>query len=113
MPPRDESAAFALDDAILFSRVMAQYIFHRPSDAFAVYEAIRRKPVNEAYKASTVGWLQNKDTGKWHQRLEEWLTPWNIFKQRKSRAGAFKFDAHTVDIPPPPKQPSFDATNPW
>lgn len=101
MPPRDESASYALDDALLFARVLAVYVDQPLSDAFATYEGIRRKPIEEAYKESVAGWVHNKDAGKWAARLEAWLTPWQLWRRKKSRAGAWTFDAQTVHIPPP------------
>ncbi|KAK2734307.1 hypothetical protein FQN57_001712 [Myotisia sp. PD_48] len=110
MPPRDESAAFALDDAILFSRILSIYVFHPLVEAFETYEALRRKPVTEAYDASCATWKQNKDKGRWANRLEEWLTPWNMYRRRKARSGAWEFDASGISIPLP-KEPSFDSTD--
>ncbi|KAF3490904.1 salicylate hydroxylase [Arthroderma uncinatum] len=109
MPPRDESAAFALDDAILFSRILSLYIHQPISDAFAVYEYIRRSPVTKAYNSSNVTWMSNKGTGRWTNRLEEWMTPWQLYKDKKARIGAWEFDASTLYIPPPPKEPSLSS----
>ncbi|EFW16615.1 hypothetical protein D8B26_001390 [Coccidioides posadasii str. Silveira] len=101
MPPRDESAAYALDDAILFARVLAVYYGQPLHDAFQTYDNIRRKPINDAYKDSVAGWANNRDHGKWASRLEEWLTPWHLRRRKRARVGAWVFDAHSVEIPPP------------
>lgn len=101
MPPRDESAAYALDDAILLARVFRLYYDQPLSLAFQTYDSIRRKPINDAYKDSIAGWANNRDHGKWASRLEEWLTPWHLRRKKRARVGAWVFDAHSVEIPPP------------
>ncbi|WEW60545.1 hypothetical protein PRK78_006032 [Emydomyces testavorans] len=103
MPPRDESAAYALDDAILLARVLALYYDQPLREAFQTYDDVRRKPINEAYKDSVAGWANNKDHSKWASRLEEWLTPWQLRRKKRARVGAWVFDAHSVEIPPPRK----------
>ncbi|KAM5475885.1 hypothetical protein MauCBS54593_000567 [Microsporum audouinii] len=105
MPPRDESAAYALDDAILFSRVLSLYIYQPIKEAFDVYESMRRSSVTKAYNSSNVTWAANKGSGRWTNRLEECLTPWQLYKDRKARIGAWEFDASTLHIPPPPRSP--------
>ncbi|KAK2806472.1 hypothetical protein FQN50_005890 [Emmonsiellopsis sp. PD_5] len=101
MPPKDESAAFALDDAILFSRVLAQYIQEPLQDAFRVYESLRRKAINEAYKSASENWAHNRDSGRLANKLEEWLTPWHLLVGKKKQVSAWVFDATAVDIPRP------------
>ncbi|EEP80682.1 predicted protein [Uncinocarpus reesii 1704] len=101
MPPRDESAAYALDDAILLARVLAVYYEQPLRDAFQTYDTIRRKVINDAYRDSTAGWANNKDHSKWASRVEEWLAPWQLRRRKRARIGAWVFDAHEVEIPPP------------
>jgi 2-polyprenyl-6-methoxyphenol hydroxylase-like FAD-dependent oxidoreductase len=102
MLPRDESAAYALDDAILFSRVLAQYINHPLESAFATYETLRRDTVNLAFKASRKLWDQYRDAGAVEGRFKEWLLPLYIRHGRDSREEAWEFDASRVEIPVPP-----------
>jgi hypothetical protein len=106
MPPRDESVAFAVDDAILFARILAIYINHPPSDTFKAYESVRRKPVNDAYKEAVIGWERNKDVGSIAGKIDEILMPWTLMRRRmKARSGVWMFDVHDVEIPPPPALP--------
>lgn len=114
MPPRDESAAYALDDAILYSRILALYIDHPLTDSFKAYEEIRRKPINEAYREAVAGWARNKDVGRWASKIEEIMTPWYLMRRRmKARNGTWMFDAHTVEIPPPPTLPPRQYPKTW
>lgn len=103
MPPKDESAAYALDDAILFSRVLAEYIYEPVSEAFRVYESLRRQTINNAYKAASGNWAHNRDSSRLSNKFEEWLMPLNLMREKKKSTSAWVFDATTVDIPPPRK----------
>ncbi|KAL1962225.1 hypothetical protein VTN77DRAFT_9881 [Rasamsonia byssochlamydoides] len=108
MLPRDESAAYALDDAILISRVLAQYIGQPLESAFAAYESLRRDAVNFAFKASRKLWNRYKDAGVIEGRLKELLLPLYIRQDRDSREAAWEFDASKVEIPLPETNSSVD-----
>lgn len=99
MPPRDESAAYALDDAILFARTLARYPYHPPGLSFKIYENIRREPVNQAFKASTKRWDKNRDTGALKASLTEWTLPLYLRKTKDARKEAWEFDSSEVPIP--------------
>lgn len=101
MPPKDESAAYALDDAILLSRILTRYLSEPLAHVFAAYEAVRRQPIDEAYRVASANWQANRDTTSLARRLEDWLTPWNLRRTRKARAEAWMADAQTVAIPIP------------
>lgn len=101
MPPKDESAAFALDDAILFSRIFTRYIDEPLPVTFQAYESMRRGPVDEAYHAATQSWNENRDTSFLSRKFGDWLTPWNLRKTRKARSEAWMSDAQSVAINAP------------
>jgi 2-polyprenyl-6-methoxyphenol hydroxylase-like FAD-dependent oxidoreductase len=101
MLPRDESAAYALDDAILFARVLAQYIDQPLQIAFEVYESLRRDDVSRAFKASRKLWQRYKDSGLFEARIQELLFPFHLRQHRADRDAAFEFDASKIDIPSP------------
>lgn len=101
MPPRDESAAYALDDAIVFSRILAKYRLEPLTEAFRAYEAIRRETVNEAFKSSQRMWEKHKDMGMLEGRLREWTLPFYIRNSKEAREAAWEFDAAKIIIPPP------------
>ncbi|OJD17373.1 hypothetical protein ACJ73_08805 [Blastomyces percursus] len=100
MPPKDESAAYALDDAILFARVLSEYIHEPLSQTFRVYESLRRETVENAYKTACENWAHHRDSSRLANLLEEWLTPLNLMRQKKKSSSAWVFDAMSVDIPP-------------
>lgn len=101
MPPKDESAANALDDGIIFARVLARYLYEPLPRAFAAYEEIRRKPIEEAYKAASENFRSIRDSSGLMRRLEDWLTPWSLRRTRKIRAEAWMADAQTAPLPLP------------
>ncbi|KAF9887345.1 hypothetical protein FE257_010340 [Aspergillus nanangensis] len=101
MPPRDESAAYALDDAILFSRILAKHRHEPLHAAFKAYEDLRRETVNAAFKSSRRMWEKNRDMGLLEGRLKEWTLPFYIRSCRDQREAAWEFDANKIDIPVP------------
>ncbi|KAE8347774.1 hypothetical protein BDV24DRAFT_1551 [Aspergillus arachidicola] len=101
MPPRDESAAYALDDAILFSRILAKHRHEPLPVAFKAYEDLRRNTVNTAFKASRRMWEKNRDMGFLEGRLKELTFPLYIRNHRQEREAAWAFDATQITIPMP------------
>lgn len=111
MLPRDESAAYAVDDAIVFSRVLAQYIDYPLPKTFAVYDSIRRPEVTHAFQESSKLWKRrNKDAGVFESWIRERLVPLQLRQTESSRQAAFRSDATKVDIPSPPETPKVMAT---
>ncbi|KAJ5115511.1 hypothetical protein NUU61_001270 [Penicillium alfredii] len=101
MPPRDESAAYALDDAILFARVLARYRSEPLVEVFSAYEGLRRDTINYAFKQSRRMWDRNRDMGFLEGRLKEWMMPFSLRSHRDEREAAWEFDATKIDIPTP------------
>lgn len=101
MPPRDESAAYALDDAILFARILARYRFEPLPEVFRAYEDVRRETVNAAFKISQRMWDKNRDMGMLEGRLKEWTLPRTIRNSKEAREAAWEFDATKIDLPWP------------
>jgi 2-polyprenyl-6-methoxyphenol hydroxylase-like FAD-dependent oxidoreductase len=101
MPPRDESAAYALDDAILFSRILARYRSEPLTEAFDAYETLRRETVNYAFKESRRLWERNRDMGLLEGRLKEWTLSLHIKSRASQREAAWEFDATKIALPKP------------
>jgi 2-polyprenyl-6-methoxyphenol hydroxylase-like FAD-dependent oxidoreductase len=99
MPPRDESAAYALDDAILFARILAQYRSEPLTEVFDTYERLRRDTINYAFKESRRMWDRNRDMGMLEGRLKEWMMPLYLRSHRDQREAAWEFDASKITIP--------------
>lgn len=99
MPPRDESAAYALDDAILFARILARYRTEPLEGVFDAYERLRRSTINHAFKESSRMWDRNRDMGVLESRLKEWTLPFYLRSHRDEREAAWDFDAMKIAIP--------------
>lgn len=99
MPPRDESAAYALDDAILFSRILARHRSEPLAEVFETYEGIRREKINRAFKESCKVWERNRDMGQVEARIKEWVMPFYLRSHRDERQAAWEFDATKMTIP--------------
>jgi 2-polyprenyl-6-methoxyphenol hydroxylase-like FAD-dependent oxidoreductase len=101
MPPRDESAAYALDDAILFARILARYRSEPLTEVFEAYERLRRETINRAFKESRRMWDKNRDMGFLEGRLKEWMMPFQVRSHRDERESAWEFDATKILLPTP------------
>lgn len=112
MPPKDESASAALDDAIVFARTLASYYTEPLQSAFEIYESIRRRPIEDAYKEACAGWERHKDKSQLMERLQEWLTPLYLRRTKKFRKGAWVFNAGDVHIPRPGSTDSTASSRP-
>ncbi|PLB43266.1 salicylate hydroxylase [Aspergillus steynii IBT 23096] len=106
MPPRDESAAYALDDAILFSRILAKHRHEPLSAAFRAYEDLRRETVNTAFKSSRRMWEKHRDMSFLEGRLKEWTLPFYLKNSKEAREAAWEFDATKISIPMPVEEQS-------
>lgn len=101
MPPRDESAAYALDDAILFARVLARYRSEPLGEVFDAYESLRRETINRAFKESRRMWERNRDMGLLEGRLKEWTMSFRLKSHETEREAAWEFDANKLALPTP------------
>ncbi|KAI2785656.1 hypothetical protein POX_h09414 [Penicillium oxalicum] len=101
MPPRDESAAYALDDAILFARMLSRYHHEPLTEVFDAYERLRRETINQAFRESRRMWDRNRDMGFLESRLKEWMMPFQIRHRREQRESAWEYDATKVLLPTP------------
>ena len=101
MPPRDESAAYALDDAILFSRILSKHRYDPLPVSFKAYEDLRRGTVTAAFQVSRRMWEKNRDLGFLEGRLKEWTMPMQVRNAKDTREAAWEFDATKVPLPGP------------
>ncbi|KAJ5219448.1 uncharacterized protein N7498_001547 [Penicillium cinerascens] len=101
MPPRDESAAYALDDAIIFARILAKHRSEPLTEVFDTYERLRRDKINYAFRESHRMWDRNRDMGILEGRLKEWMMPLYLRSYRDQREAAWEFDASKITIPSP------------
>jgi salicylate hydroxylase len=98
MPPQGESAGIALEDAIVFGRVMGKIDEKGLERRSEVYERIRRKTVDEAYQQATFGWETNKDCSWLRHKVRGWLTLVFLWWTSDSRAKRYAEDLATMEL---------------
>ena len=98
MPPQGESAGHALEDAILFARVMQHKMDKGLDEVFSAYERVRRGPIDQAYAEATFGWETQKDSGWFAFVLRNWFTSWYLWWTSKTRRQRYKEDVATMKL---------------
>ncbi|GFF61189.1 FAD-dependent urate hydroxylase [Aspergillus udagawae] len=63
MPPREESAAYAIEDAVIFAQIFARGRDRPLRDLFVEYETARRGLVDKAFDATRRLWQSDLDKG--------------------------------------------------
>ena len=107
MPPQGESIGLALEDAVLFSRVLKHRTikFTKESEpetlreAFKSYEDLRRSRIDEAYREANKRWESAKDTGFIVMKIKELIFPWILWWTAGAREKAYMYDERDVEIP--------------
>jgi salicylate hydroxylase len=98
MPPQGESGGIALEDAILFARVMARTEQRSLPDRFLAYEKLRKPRVDKAYQEATFGWDTQKDSGWIAFYLRSWVTSWFLWWTADSRLKRYSEDIGSIDL---------------
>ncbi|OXV07657.1 hypothetical protein Egran_04575 [Elaphomyces granulatus] len=100
MPPKGESIGYALEDAIIFSRVLKHFGLSATLETvFSFYETVRRKTIEDAYRRAAMGWHTRKDSSYLVTKIVEWLTPWYLWWTRKSMEQGFLTDPRDIQFP--------------
>jgi len=92
MPPQGESMGFALEDAILFARIIECNPEEPISTLFATYESLRRSTIDAAYKEADFRWDGLKDKGWLVRLVMELLTPIFLWWTKNAREEAWGAD---------------------
>ncbi|OJJ48992.1 hypothetical protein ASPZODRAFT_149959 [Penicilliopsis zonata CBS 506.65] len=95
LPPRDESAAYALGDAIQISRLLVNYHDRPLIEVFQAYERQRRVLVQTAFDRSRRLWQRTHDMRLLPGQLKELLTPVDL------RPSSCSSSLHTPAAPVP------------
>lgn len=98
MPPQGQSAAFAIEDAVLISRVFERFSKDDIPRIFEVYEKIRRPRLDKAYKDAVWGWSQIKDKSWFHNKFIEWATWIFLWAKRDSYEADLAYDVRTEKL---------------
>lgn len=98
MPPQGESTAYALEDAILFARILQHKLDKGLDQVFLTYQDARRERINKAYDESVFGWETQKDSGWFMFVVTNWLTSTFLWWTRKGREERYREDMATVKL---------------
>ncbi|PYI03041.1 FAD/NAD(P)-binding domain-containing protein [Aspergillus sclerotiicarbonarius CBS 121057] len=75
MPPRDESAAYSIEDALIFTQILSRNLHAPLPTTFQEYEALRRELVNKAFDASRRLWQSDLDKGLFPGHVRDLMSP--------------------------------------
>ncbi|BCR99363.1 FAD-dependent oxidoreductase [Aspergillus luchuensis] len=75
MPPRDESAAYSIEDALIFTQIFSRNLHAPLSTTFQEYESLRRELVNKVFDASRRLWQSDLDKGLFPGHVRELMSP--------------------------------------
>jgi salicylate hydroxylase len=98
MPPQGESVGLALEDVILFSRILGGHHLRPIEELFQYYDDLRRPRINAAVKEANFGFETIKERGWFGTIIMEWLT-WIVLAWRASRKeNEFSFDVRNIAL---------------
>jgi salicylate hydroxylase len=98
MPPQGESGGMAVEDAILFARVMAATADQRLPERFAAYERLRKPHADRAFAEASMGWDTQKDSGWIAFYLRSWLTTAFLWWTAEGRQKRYSEDVATIEL---------------
>ena len=87
MSPQGASAAIAMENAVIFGRLLGMQGGRPIEQVIAAYEKNRRERVEAAYADADTDWQRIKDPGWLAYKIQEWVTPtflwWTTAQRRK------------------------------
>ncbi|KIV96461.1 hypothetical protein PV10_00331 [Exophiala mesophila] len=98
MPPQGESTAHALEDAIIFARILAKHKSGGLDVVFKKYEDIRRPSIDRAYEESVFGWDTQKDSGWISFLLKTWMTSAFLWWTAAARSKRYAEDVASMEL---------------
>ncbi|KIX01084.1 uncharacterized protein Z518_10150 [Rhinocladiella mackenziei CBS 650.93] len=98
MPPQGESTGYALEDAILFARVVQNNREKELPEIFTAYQRVRRERIDKAYEESAFGWDTQKDSGWFTFLLRTWITSAFLWWTSTARQRRYMEDVATMSL---------------
>lgn len=98
MPPQGESTAYALEDAIIFARILEKHRSRGVEAVFDAYQKIRRGRMDAAYEESAWGWETQKDCGWFTFLLRSWITSGYLWWTASARQKRYIEDVGLIDL---------------
>jgi salicylate hydroxylase len=110
MPPQGESTGFAIEDAMLFTRIMKDAINSQEERGqstpdlidvkavFTRYERNRRARIDTAYEESNSRWDSVKDKGWLASVMMDWMTWLYLWFTQSAREKSFTTNVKTMSL---------------
>jgi salicylate hydroxylase len=104
MPPQGESTGLAIEDAILFARIISERSsLSSPQEVdietlFKVYINTRSPRINAAYDEATARWENVRDKSWFEQKIVEIFTSIWLWWKRDTLEQNFAYDVRNVKL---------------
>ncbi|KAH0845443.1 putative salicylate hydroxylase [Fonsecaea pedrosoi] len=98
MSPQGESTAYALEDAILFARVLGCRSDRGLDEVFRAYQSVRRANIDRAYDEANFGWGTQSDCGWFTFLLRSWMTTAYLWWTTSARQKRYCEDVATMSL---------------
>jgi salicylate hydroxylase len=98
MPPQGESTGLAIEDVVLFARVLASYQNESTERVFQIYENTRRPRINAAYEETLARWENVRDKSWLEQKLVEFFTSAWLWWRRDALEANFAYDVRDAEL---------------
>lgn len=98
MSPQGESATIAMEDSVIFARLLGKRRALSLEDVFAGYERNRRERVEAQYKEAYWRWKSNKNLSLFAGKVMEWLTLLFLWATAKRRQRTWEEDLTKVEL---------------
>ncbi|KAF2095464.1 FAD/NAD(P)-binding domain-containing protein [Rhizodiscina lignyota] len=98
MPPQGESLGLAIEDTILFTRVLEAYYGQSCAEIFMVYEKLRKPRIDAAFDEANFRWENVRDVGFIVSYLREWMTTLYLWWMKKAHADNMAYDVRNIDM---------------
>lgn len=98
MPPQGESTGLAIEDGVLFARVLSASLQTPIQERFRVYDKTRRPRIDRAYKEAVMKWNGYKDRNWLVQKLIEWLMWVILWNQMSAYEASISYDVRNEEL---------------
>jgi salicylate hydroxylase len=98
MPPQGESTGLAIEDSVLFARVLESALQASTEATFQLYEKTRRPRIDIAYKDAVTRWENVKDRSWFFQKVIEWMMWVFLWYKMADFESSMSYDVRKEDI---------------
>lgn len=98
MPPQGESVGLALEDVILFSKLLEQNESKSVTDIVKQYEELRKERIHAAVDEANFRWETIRDRGWLGGIMMEWLTVIFIWWSKEERKKSYEYDVRDLKL---------------